>query len=92
VRADDDVFIKIHKLEVFLRKLNDSKPIILGRPGFGSKEKRGMLNLAKNKNYCMGGPGIIFSQATSVNVDCFSFYTIESIVHCDYLFDASKKP
>ncbi|XP_076801044.1 chondroitin sulfate synthase 1-like [Clavelina lepadiformis] len=62
MRADDDVYIKIEELEKFLRRLNSSQPIFLGQTGLGNAEERGRLSLAHGDNYCMGGPGMIFSR------------------------------
>nr|XP_002129676.3 chondroitin sulfate synthase 1 [Ciona intestinalis] len=62
MRADDDVYINTHKLELFLRRLNSSEPIYLGQTGLGNAEERGRLSLLHGENYCMGGPGMIFSR------------------------------
>nr|CAB3230906.1 chondroitin sulfate synthase 1 [Phallusia mammillata] len=62
MRADDDVYIKTEKLERFLRRLNSSQPIFLGQTGLGNAEERGRLSLNHGENYCMGGPGMIFSR------------------------------
>ncbi|ESP05353.1 hypothetical protein LOTGIDRAFT_152198 [Lottia gigantea] len=64
VRADDDVFIKGDKLEKFLRSINSSKPQFIGQAGVGKQEELGMLSLTATENFCMGGPGMIFSRET----------------------------
>lgn len=64
LRADDDVYIKMDKLEEFLRNLNSSKHLYIGQPGFGVKSEFGKLNLSHNECFCMGGPGIIISRET----------------------------
>ncbi|ESO84833.1 hypothetical protein LOTGIDRAFT_179569 [Lottia gigantea] len=64
VRADDDVFIKGDKLEQFLRRINSSRPYFIGQTGIGKKEELGMLAMTEADNFCMGGPGIIFSRET----------------------------
>ncbi|XP_043916251.1 chondroitin sulfate synthase 3-like [Protopterus annectens] len=62
MRADDDVYIKGEKLEEFLRSLNSSKPLYLGQTGLGTTEELGKLALEPGENFCMGGPGMIFSR------------------------------
>lgn len=64
VRADDDVYLRMDKLEVFLRSLNSSRPLYVGQAGLGTPEEYGMLNLGDEENYCMGGPGIVMSRET----------------------------
>ncbi|XP_040914093.1 chondroitin sulfate synthase 3 [Toxotes jaculatrix] len=62
MRADDDVYIRGEKLELFLRSLNSSKPLYLGQTGLGTAEELGRLALEPGENFCMGGPGMIFSR------------------------------
>ncbi|XP_047425616.1 chondroitin sulfate synthase 3 [Mugil cephalus] len=62
MRADDDVYIRGEKLELFLRSLNSSKPYYLGQTGLGTPEELGRLALEPGENFCMGGPGMIFSR------------------------------
>ncbi|EGV99421.1 Chondroitin sulfate synthase 3 [Cricetulus griseus] len=62
MRADDDVYIKGDKLEQFLRSLNSSKPLYLGQTGLGNTDEIGKLGLEPGENFCMGGPGMIFSR------------------------------
>ncbi|XP_033845464.1 chondroitin sulfate synthase 3 [Periophthalmus magnuspinnatus] len=62
MRADDDVYIRGEKLESFLRSLNSSKPLYLGQTGLGMAEELGRLALEPGENFCMGGPGMIFSR------------------------------
>ena len=64
MRADDDVYIKGDKLATFLYSINSSKPQFIGQAGQGTKEEFGQLSLERNENFCMGGPGIIFSRET----------------------------
>ena len=63
MRADDDVYIRNDKLVHLLRSLNSSDDIYLGQAGTGAKKERGMLNLLPGDNYCMGGPGVVFSRS-----------------------------
>ncbi|XP_066507807.1 chondroitin sulfate synthase 3 [Hoplias malabaricus] len=62
MRADDDVYIRGEKMELFLRSLNSSKPLYLGQTGLGTTEELGKLALEPGENFCMGGPGMIFSR------------------------------
>ncbi|XP_029941389.1 chondroitin sulfate synthase 3 [Salarias fasciatus] len=62
MRADDDAYIRGEKLESFLRSLNSSKPHYLGQTGLGMAEEVGRLALEPGENFCMGGPGMIFSR------------------------------
>lgn len=64
IRADDDVYVKGHKLANFLHSINSSTPQFMGQAGLGKTEELGLLNLNANDNFCMGGPSIAFSQAT----------------------------
>lgn len=50
------------KLEEFLRSLNSSRPLYLGQTGLGNVEELGKLGLEPGENFCMGGPGMIFSR------------------------------
>lgn len=63
-RADDDVYVKTDKLEVFLRSLDSRKPYFLGQAGRGNQEEFGLLSLEYDENFCMGGPGMIMSRET----------------------------
>ncbi|KAK3703751.1 hypothetical protein RRG08_040937 [Elysia crispata] len=64
MRADDDVFIKGDKLDAFLRGINSSQALFIGQAGTGKAEELGKLSLAPDENFCMGGPGMIFSRET----------------------------
>ncbi|CAF4332330.1 unnamed protein product [Rotaria sp. Silwood2] len=64
MRVDDDVYIRTDNLEKLLRSIDNRKPYYIGQPGVGTKEEFGKLALAENENFCMGGPGIIFSRET----------------------------
>ena len=63
MRADDDVYIRNDKLVRLLNSFNSSDDIYLGQAGTGAKKERGMLNLLPGENYCMGGPGVVFSRS-----------------------------
>lgn len=64
VRADDDVFIKGDRVEKFLRSINSSEAHYIGQAGKGTKDEVGKLFLDDQDNFCMGGPGIVFSHQT----------------------------
>ena len=68
MRTDDDVYIRPDKLELFLRSLNSSKPLLIGQPGKGLVEEFGDLSLLEDENFCMGGPGVIMSKVTLAKI------------------------
>ncbi len=68
MRADDDVYIRGHKLEEFLRSINSSRALFIGQAGQGNKEEVGLLNLHGDENFCMGGPSMLFSGETLAKV------------------------
>ncbi|KAK0057903.1 chondroitin sulfate synthase 1 [Biomphalaria pfeifferi] len=64
MRADDDVFIKGDRLDEFLRGINSSQALFIGQAGTGKADELGKLALSADENFCMGGPGMIFSRET----------------------------
>ncbi|CAL4095283.1 unnamed protein product, partial [Meganyctiphanes norvegica] len=68
MRADDDVYVRPEKLESFLRSINSSQPQFIGQAGKGNQEEFGRLALKDDENFCMGGPGVIFSRGTLLKV------------------------
>lgn len=62
MRADDDLYVRIDKLEAFLRLLDANKAHMIGQAGLGKSGEYGQLSLGPNDNYCMGGPGVILSR------------------------------
>ncbi|XP_032807322.2 chondroitin sulfate synthase 1 [Petromyzon marinus] len=62
MRADDDAYVRGERLEQFLRGLNSSEPHYLGQTGLGTAEELGKLALEPGENFCMGGPGMVFSR------------------------------
>ncbi|KAH7961166.1 hypothetical protein HPB52_004345 [Rhipicephalus sanguineus] len=64
MRCDDDVYVHVERLERFLRSVNSSKPQYIGQAGLGNKEEFGQLSLEPDENFCMGGPGVLFSRET----------------------------
>ena len=61
VRGDDDVYIRIDKLQNFLRTLNSSDDLYIGQAGTGTKIEKESLGLGAGNNYCMGGPSVVIS-------------------------------
>lgn len=61
MRADDDVYVRGEKLENLLSTLNHNEMVYLGLAGEGKTEDVERLGLRKHERYCMGGPGVIFS-------------------------------
>jgi len=68
MRADDDVYVRSGKLSEFLRSIDSRELYFIGQAGKGNRMEKGTLNLAHNENFCMGGPGIIFSRPTLAKV------------------------
>lgn len=64
LRADDDVYIRMDKLENLLRSVDSRKPWFIGQAGRGNSEEFGLLSLDNDENFCMGGPGVILSRET----------------------------
>ena len=64
MRADDDVYVKGDKMATFLHSINSSRTHFIGQAGLGTKEEFGQLSLEQDMNFCMGGPGMVLSQAT----------------------------
>ena len=63
VRADDDMYVRGRKLQDLLGGMNPYEMVYLGRAGTGRPEDLERLNLLPYERYCMGGPGVIFSNA-----------------------------
>jgi chondroitin sulfate synthase len=61
MRADDDLYVRTDRLAEFLRSIDSKELHFIGQAGRGSHAEEGSLNLANNENFCMGGPGILFS-------------------------------
>ena len=64
MRADDDVYVRTDRLEELLRSVDSRKPWFIGQTGRGTTEEFGTLSLDSDENFCMGGPGVIFSRET----------------------------
>ncbi|XP_019641054.1 PREDICTED: chondroitin sulfate synthase 1-like [Branchiostoma belcheri] len=62
MRADDDSYIHVDRLMRFLAKIDSSKKVYMGQPGYGFPAVRHKLGL-NGRNFCMGGPGVMFSRA-----------------------------
>nr|XP_027232086.1 chondroitin sulfate synthase 1-like [Penaeus vannamei] len=68
MRADDDVYIRPDKLEALLRSVNSTRAHFIGQAGKGNQEEFGHLALKDDENFCMGGPGVIMSRKTLLQV------------------------
>ena len=79
MRVDDDVYIKPDKLELLLRSLNSSVPQFIGQAGLGNKDEFGLLSLDYDENFCMGGPGMIFSKETLKRVVPHISYCLKNL-------------
>ena len=56
---DDDSYINMENLSLFLLKIDPSKPFMIGSAGYGRNSGDYVQN---GMNYCMGGTGVIFSR------------------------------
>lgn len=59
VRFDDDAYLNWELLETFLRGIDSNQPYFIGAPGYGKDQDD---YVEEGMNYCMGGPGIVFSR------------------------------
>ncbi|XP_014213411.2 chondroitin sulfate synthase 1 [Copidosoma floridanum] len=64
LRADDDLYVRMDRLERLLRSVDSRRAHYIGQAGRGSSEERGRLALDYDENFCMGGPGVIMSRET----------------------------
>ncbi|XP_041350507.1 chondroitin sulfate synthase 1-like [Gigantopelta aegis] len=62
LRAEDDIFINVSNLELFLKSLDSSKPKYIGQPGLFKPNETGDQNVGPTTPFCMGGPGVILSR------------------------------
>lgn len=64
MRADDDVYVRGDRLGQLLHSINGSRIVYLGQTGRGKRKDVRRLYLSSSENFCMGGPGVVFSQRT----------------------------
>ena len=64
LRADDDVYVRVARLDRLLGRLDPNEKVYLGRAGVGKKQDVKRLQLRSHERYCMGGPGVVLSRAT----------------------------
>ncbi|KAG1679324.1 Chondroitin sulfate synthase 1 [Nymphon striatum] len=64
MRADDDLYVRTDLLANFLRSIRNDKVQFIGQAGLGSNESMEELGLESKDNFCMGGPGMVFSKLT----------------------------
>lgn len=63
LRADDDVYVKGDELVKFLHSVKSTiGTSVIGSAGDGNNKIVRKLFKSRNKNYCMGGPGIVVSR------------------------------
>lgn len=63
LRADDDVYVRAEKLEAIIDSLNPDHRVYLGRAGVGKVNDMERIGLLHHERYCMGGPGVVLSNA-----------------------------
>jgi chondroitin sulfate synthase len=64
LRADDDLYVRMDRLEHLLRSVDSRRPEYIGQAGRGNSREFGRLSLEYDENFCMGGPGVIMSRET----------------------------
>ena len=64
LRADDDLYVRTDRLEGLLRSVDSRRALYIGQAGRGNSEEFGLLSLEYDENFCMGGPGVLFSRET----------------------------
>ena len=75
VRADDDVYIKLDKLKIFLKKLDSKKALYIGQPG---------LIHSPVHPFCMGGPGVILSRETLRRIGPHLNYCYQNLIQTEH--------
>ena len=63
MRADDDVYVRGQRLEEELSRMDPNERVYLGRAGSGKRKDLQRLQLLSHEHYCMGGPGVVLSNA-----------------------------
>ena len=63
IRADDDMYVRGQRLQKLLRSMHPFEKVYMGRAGVGRGTDAERLRLLPHERYCMGGPGVIFSNA-----------------------------
>lgn len=63
IRADDDMYVRGELLLDLLKKMSPYERVYLGRAGVGKSDDLDRLHLLPHERYCMGGPGVVFSNA-----------------------------
>lgn len=64
VLVSGEVYIHGRQLQEFLGHLNSDKKLYLGHSASGRAKDSKRLKLLPHEQYCMGGPGVVLSQAT----------------------------
>ena len=98
LRVDDDVYVDLDGLEALLSQLDHRSMIYMGHPGYGRAD--GYYDRFKLSPFCMGGPGVVFSQGLlrkigpklssclqrtlTAHEDVEIGLCLKSITHCTY--------
>ncbi|XP_065670975.1 chondroitin sulfate synthase 1 isoform X2 [Hydra vulgaris] len=75
VRGDDDVYIRIDKLQNFLLTLNSSDDLYIGQTG----RYKETLRFGIKENYCMGGPSFVFTSSALYKLIPYVKYCLEHL-------------
>lgn len=80
LRADDDVYVRIEQLVNFLNTIDHQRLIYMGQPGIGKPEDVERLKLYPHEHFCMGGPGVLFSNILLAKLVHHLNYCLQHVV------------
>lgn len=63
MRVSDTAYVRGHKLEELLSKMDPNEKVYLGHPVLERTEGNSQLKLLPHESYCKGGPGVVLSRA-----------------------------
>ena len=73
---DDDSYLNVEKLTVFLKTLDPNEPMMIGSAGYG-RDNEDFVELGMS--YCMGGTGVIFSRRLIFDLQPFLSICIKNL-------------
>ena len=88
IRADDDMYVRGDLLMELLKKMSPYERVYLGRAGVGKDNDLGRLHLLPHERYCMGGPGVVFSNAAMRAIGPHLNNCLNAGQYCFYLIDS----
>ena len=73
---DDDSYLNVEKLTMFLKTLDPNEPMMIGSAGYG-RDNEDFVELGMS--YCMGGTGVIFSRRLIFDLQPFLSICIKNL-------------